>query len=114
MWDLSNQYVAFALTGGLVTLALFIGVICRSFGLLGKARKLVEGDREKEWFFWCLCAALVSHVVAYFGVVYFDQMQFVWFALLAIISAAGVAGQWVSIASARGRGAVSSYQAEPL
>ncbi len=88
MWDLSNQYVAFALTGGLVTLVLFIGIISRGFGQLGTARKLVEGDSEPEWFLWCLCAALLSHVVAYFGIGYFDQMQFAWFALLAIISAA--------------------------
>ncbi len=111
MWDLSNQYVSFALTGGLVTLALFIGVICRSFGLLGKARKFVEGDREKEWFLWCLCAALLSHVVAYFGVVYFDQMQFVWFALLAIISAAGVEAMGL-LPPQEAEAPVSSYQAE--
>ena len=37
---------------------------------------------------WCLCAALLSHVVAYFGIAYFDQMQVAWYALLAIIVAA--------------------------
>jgi hypothetical protein len=29
-----------------------------------------------------------AHVVAYFGIGYFDQMQFAWFALLAIICVA--------------------------
>jgi hypothetical protein len=88
MWDLSNQYVFFALTGGLVTLLLFIALISSSFSQLGKARRAVQGDSQREWFLWCLCAALVSHVVAYFGVTYFDQMQASWYALLAIISAA--------------------------
>jgi hypothetical protein len=88
MWDLSNQYVAYALTGGLVTLAFFIAVISRSFGKLGRARKHVAGDRKQEWFLWCLCAALLSHVVAYFGIGYFDQIQFAWYALLAMICAA--------------------------
>ncbi len=111
MWDLSNQYVAYALTGGLVTLALFIAVICKAFGLLGRARRLAD-DNAEGWFFWCLCAALVSHVVSYFGVLYFDQMQFVWFALLAIISAAGVAVASSTVPESAAL-AVSGYQAEP-
>lgn len=85
MWDLSNQYVACALTGGLATLATFILIISRSFSLLGKARRLVDGDGESEWLLWCLGAASLSHVVAYFGIAYFDQMQFAWYALLAMI-----------------------------
>jgi hypothetical protein len=88
MWDLSNQYVACALTGGLATLVAFILVISRSFGRLGTARRLLEGDRKREWSLWCLCAALLSHVVAYFGIGYFDQMQVAWYALLAIIGVA--------------------------
>jgi hypothetical protein len=85
MWDLSNQYVACAVTGGLATLMTFILVISRSFGRLGTARKLAHRDRKQEWFFWCLGAALLSHVVAYFGIGYFDQMQVAWYALLAMI-----------------------------
>jgi hypothetical protein len=84
MWDLSNQYVAYAVSGGLATLVLFVAIISRSFGGIGTARKLAA-DRKEEWFLWCLGAALFAHVVAYFGIGYFDQMQFAWFALLAII-----------------------------
>jgi hypothetical protein len=87
MWDLSNQYVAYALTGGVVTLIFFIGIISTSFGKLGAARKRVAGNRRHEWFLWCLGAALSAHVVACFGISYFDQMQFAWYTLLAIIAA---------------------------
>src|SRR5208337_310981 len=52
------------------------------------ARKLAEGEPKEEWFLWCLCAALLSHVVAQFGVAYWDQIQFAWYALLAIICSA--------------------------
>lgn len=86
-WDLSNQYVASAVGGGLATLVTFILVISRSFGKLGTARKCVAGNRGQEWFLWCLGAALFAHAVAYFGIGYFDQMQFAWYALLAIIAA---------------------------
>ncbi|MGB7761582.1 MAG: hypothetical protein WBL61_17255 [Bryobacteraceae bacterium] len=88
MWDLSDQYVAYAVSGGLLTLALFVGIISKSFGRLGAARRLAEGNRDEEWLLWCLGAALFAHVVTYFGIGYFDQMQFAWFALLAIICVA--------------------------
>jgi hypothetical protein len=84
-WDLSNQYVEYAVTGGLATLVTFILVISRGFGRLGTARRLVKGDRKREWSLWCLCAALQAHVVAYFGIGYFDQVQVAWYLLLAII-----------------------------
>jgi hypothetical protein len=109
MWDLSNQYVAYALTGGLVTLAAFVLIISRSFGRLGTARKLAAGDAKQEWFLWCLCAALLAHVVAYFGIGYFDQMQFAWYALLAMISVAGAGGKSVDAVSNEDS-VVSSYE----
>jgi hypothetical protein len=46
----------------------------------------VEGDRGEEWFFWCLGCAVFAHVVVYFGIDYFDQMEFAWLALLVMIS----------------------------
>jgi hypothetical protein len=60
------------------------------FSRIGKARKAVEGDRDKEWYFWFLGAALFSHVVGFFGISYFDQTRMTWFALLVMIVAATV------------------------
>jgi hypothetical protein len=88
MWDTSNQYVAYAFTGGVLTVILFIAIISIGFSNLGKARKVVEPNRREEWFLWCLGATMFSHVVAFFGIGYFDQVRFAWFALLAIISVA--------------------------
>ena len=88
MWDHTNQFVAEGESGGLVTLICFIAMISVSFGMIGKARKAVEGDKEKEWMLWILGAALFAHVVGYFGISYFDQTRVAWFALLAMITAA--------------------------
>lgn len=88
MWDTSNQYVSYGLSGGLLTIICFISIISKGFGSLGTARKVAEGNRKEEWFLWCLGAALFSHTIAFFGIGYFDQVQFSWFALLAIISVA--------------------------
>lgn len=88
MWDTCNQYVTYGLFGGLLTFILFISIITRGFAGLGTARKFAERNGSEEWFLWCLSATLFSHVVAFFGIGYFDQVQFAWFSLLAIISVA--------------------------
>jgi hypothetical protein len=88
MWDLSDQYVAYAFTGGLLAFVLFVGVISIAFSRLGTARNIADGDRDKEWFLWCLGAAVFSHVISFFGIDYMDQMQYAWFVLLAIIPVA--------------------------
>ena len=88
MWDLSNEFVALGLTGGLVTLVLFIGILWLSFARLGIARKRAAGGRKQEWFCWCLGSALFANVVAFFGCCYMAQMQMVLFLLLGIISVA--------------------------
>jgi len=88
MWDHTNQFVAEGETGGLATLICFIAMISVSFAMIGKARKAVEGDKEKEWYLWILGVLLFSHIVGYFGISYFDQTRFYWFASLAMISAA--------------------------
>jgi hypothetical protein len=88
MWDLSDQYVAYAFTGGLLGFVFFVTIISNGFSKLGKARKLVEFNRHEAWSLWCLGAALFSHVIGFVGINYMDQMEFAWLALLAIISVA--------------------------
>ena len=88
MWDLSDQYVAVALTGGLLTLVIFIGVLTRCFSMLGKARKHVAGDLKEEWFLWCLGAALFSNMVGWFGLACWAQAQAALSILLVMISVA--------------------------
>ena len=89
MWDTSNQFVNEGESGGLATFICFILLISWTFGMLGKARKLVEaeGDRKKEWSLWFLGVALFSHLVGFFGISYFDQTKFMWYSVFAIIIA---------------------------
>jgi hypothetical protein len=91
MWDMCNQFVAEGQVGGLATFLCFLAMICICFSRIGTARKTVEGDRDKEWYFWLFGAALFSHVVGFFGISYFDQTRFSWFALLAMIVTATAA-----------------------
>jgi hypothetical protein len=86
MADTSNQYVTVGIAGGLTSFVLFIALICKCLGKIGTARRAVGGKRAEEWFYWCLGASLFAHLVVFFGIDYFDQMEFAWFALLAIIA----------------------------
>lgn len=88
MWDLSNQFVAEAESGGLFTFVCFVLVISLSFSRIGKCRKLVEGDPKQEWFMWFLGITLFTHVVSYFGISYFDNTKIMWCAFLSIVAAA--------------------------
>jgi hypothetical protein len=88
MWDLCNQFVAVALTGGLLTLVLYIVIFKRSFAAIGTARREVEGDRRREWLLWCLGSTLFANVVAHFGINYMAQLMMSMFPLYACISVA--------------------------
>ncbi len=86
MWDTCNQFVAVAVTGGLLTLSLYVMVLKRGFAAVGNARKRVEGDREQEWFLWCLGSALFADVVASFGINFMVHLMMCLFLLLVCIS----------------------------
>jgi len=88
MNDLCEQWVAEGGVGGLATLACFIFLIVRGFSKLGKARKSLVRDPKREWMLWLIGVALFAHCVGFFGISYFDQTRFAWYALFAIISAA--------------------------
>jgi hypothetical protein len=86
MWDLCNQFVAVALTGGLISFVFFIMIYSRSFSMIGKARRRVSGDFSLEWNLWALGAVLFADIVASFGINYMIQLQTELFISLACVT----------------------------
>ncbi len=86
MWDLGNQYVANADTGGLIPLIALIAILVFGFKYIGRMREKVEGDKQEERFIWAVGASLFANLVAFWGISYFDQIIVPWYALLAIIT----------------------------
>lgn len=84
MWDLSDQYVGTADTGGLIPLLAFVTIIVVGFKYIGRARRTAP-QRPQELFAWAIGAALFANVVSFFGIGYFDQTIVAWYALLVII-----------------------------
>jgi hypothetical protein len=126
MWDLCNQFVVCALTGGLVTLVLFMAIYKRGFGALGTARKQVGGDRGQEWFLWCLGSALFAIIVASFGINYMVHLMMCFFVVVVFISVSTFAVKEATVEASRAggeeqfacvpdaAGAIQYLTAEPL
>jgi len=88
MWDLSNQFVEEADTGGLLTFVFFVLVIKRGYNRVGRARTLSEGNPKQEMFIWFVGVTLFTYIVSFFGVNYYDHTKVAWCAFLAILVAA--------------------------
>ena len=86
MWDLCNQFVAVALTGGLLSLVFFIMIYSRSFAAIGRARRKVSGNFRDEWPIWAMGAALFADIVASFGINFMVQLQVFFFISLGCVS----------------------------
>jgi hypothetical protein len=88
--DITNQFLSFALTGGLLAMLLFIYMIVHGFGALGRAlaARRAEGGptQEAEFLMWGLGAMLAAHIFNWLGITYFDQTYALWFFQLAAIS----------------------------
>ena len=87
-YDTCNQFADIALKGGLAPLIFYILAMSRSFGMIGKARKAVQGQREIEWYLWCIGSSLFAVVVAQWGIMYYDMLRISLFIIMATASVA--------------------------
>ncbi len=92
--DLTNQYAAQAVDGGLLALILFITLIVRCYRWLGLSVRSLErrGDlsrRERtgwQYLVWGMGASLTGHCASFISVAYFGQMEIIWFMFLGWIA----------------------------
>lgn len=88
--DVTNEYVAVGISGGLISLVLFIWLFKVCYQSLGRAmekiRSNTQNDRRNEALLWGLGSALFAHMINLTSVIYFDQFWVMWYMLLAVIS----------------------------
>jgi len=88
--DITNQFVSFGLSAGLISIVMFVWLLTRAFQNLG--RKLAEMRLATVWSFesecllWGLGVMLVGHITNFLAITYFDQFYVIWFMQLAFIS----------------------------
>ena len=91
--DLTNQYVAEALGGGLITVTLFVVIFACSFRSIGRAVVSKDTPLPVKYLAWSMGAVLFLHSVNYISVSYFDQNVITFYLLLAGISAMYIPGR---------------------
>lgn len=86
--DIVNQFVAEGVNGGLLGLSLFIGLIVSCFKTTGAAVCVKDTYSLQEQFLvWALGCTILSHIVSFFSVSYFDQIIIYWYMGIAMIAA---------------------------
>ena len=91
--DITNSFVAFGLSGGLVGFGLYIFVFVRCFQGMGRALQQTRSGSPNgsvdEALLWGLGCVMVGHIMNQCGITYFDQFNAIWCWHLAVISNLG-------------------------
>jgi hypothetical protein len=84
--DVTNQYIAEALGGGLITVMLFIAIFAYAFRSVGRQVLSNTSSAGERYLAWSLGAVLFLHLLNFVSVTYFDQNVITFYLLLAGIS----------------------------
>jgi len=83
--DITNQYVLEGVTGGVLTLLLFIILMVYSVRVPAIG-SITDRDRTHRILCWGLCVSVLGHIVAFWGVSYFGQIMILLYLTFAIVS----------------------------
>jgi hypothetical protein len=85
--DITNQYLAYGVWGGLPLMFLFISMLVCAFIYVSRVSKDDSYPKDMKFLTWLLGAALFSHTATFLSVAYFDQSYvFVYLCLGGIVS----------------------------
>lgn len=84
--DITNQFVAEGVGGGIFKLALFCAAIWLAFAGVSRSMRLPAGGPTYKLVTWCLGTTLFMHCMNFIGVSYFEQIVTLWFMALAAVS----------------------------
>lgn len=88
MTDIVNHFIAQGVSGGLLCLILFIWLIVMCFKVTGKAiRDETRFSSAERFMIWALGCTILGHVVSFFSVSYFDQLNVFWYLIVGMIAA---------------------------
>jgi hypothetical protein len=88
LWDVTNQYLAVGVEGGVLVLAVFIAIIVRAFRNVGDGIR-AETPEANTYMLWAFGSTLFAHTVAFIGMAYFGaQIYMNWYFVLAVVALA--------------------------
>ena len=71
--DITNQFIIEGVTGGLITMLIFIFMIGYAVRISGSS-SLIPQPSQNRWICWAMCVSILGHCVSFFGVSYFGQI----------------------------------------
>ncbi|HWI57982.1 MAG TPA: hypothetical protein VNZ22_12195, partial [Bacillota bacterium] len=72
--DMTNYYISMGVTGGLLLVGCFVGILIKAFQSLGRGmRTMREVNDPREFILWCVGTCLFAHCVTFLSISYFDQ-----------------------------------------
>jgi hypothetical protein len=86
--DITNQFISEGLSGGILSMCLFIWMIVQCFKMNGMAaHNDTQFSLPERFMIWSLGCALLGHVASFLSVTYFDQIIIFWYLVIAMIAA---------------------------
>lgn len=83
--DITSTYIYYSVSGGLLSLFLFLAIIWGAFKRMGKAINAIALYEPKQAFFlWGIGSAVFSHAISFLSVFYYDQTIIIWYFVLAL------------------------------
>lgn len=83
--DITNQFIAYGVAGGLICVLVFIAIILLTFSTVGKISQDEDISPQDRFFFWCLGASLFALTTSGVSVGYFGQsLFFLWLPIAAL------------------------------
>jgi transcription antitermination factor NusG len=88
--DITNQFLAFGISAGLLASLLFCAMLIQAYKKIGQSLAIVrsrnDGRDVTEPILWGLGVMLTVHCTNWLGITYFDQSYVIWYFDLAVIN----------------------------
>lgn len=88
--DITNQFIAYGLAAGLVSMLLFIRLLVVAFKAVGASIRVIKTSTANvtntDLLYWSFGVLLTVHIFNWLGITYFDQTYVLWFLQLATMS----------------------------
>ncbi|MBL8754141.1 MAG: hypothetical protein JNK15_12645 [Planctomycetes bacterium] len=84
--DVTNQFVAEGVAGGVVRLGLFLWIVWLCYAGVSRSLRLAAGNRFYQLASWALGTAMFMHCMNFLAVSYFEQIVVEWQLTLAAVS----------------------------
>ncbi len=84
--DITNQYVAEAANGGVVTLCLFVYLLIVAVRVTG-SYSMRPLPKHEQLLTWCVCVSVLGHCLSFLGVGYFGQIRMLLYLIFSFAAA---------------------------